>query len=113
MGDIFFVIRMCVYTTLIVLVMQIKIGSTTLEEKVTDWTHRSEFSVVVRELAEGAVSFLGVGYNRAIQNINSSFSRNHSSDQIPGQRLQKKIEKTKSFLKEQFSESEEDTELDN
>lgn len=105
MGDIFFVLRMAVYTTLIILVMQIKVGPTTLEEKVTDWTHRSEFSMVVREVAEGAVSFLGIGYNRAVQNINSSFSKYHSSDQIPGQRLKKKMEKVKTFFKETFDDS--------
>ena len=107
MGDIFFVIRMAVYTVILVIVMQVKIGPTTLEEKVIQFTHNSSFSENIQNIAEGAVKILGIAYNKTVQNVDTAFSKNHIKENIPGRRLEKTFSKTKNILRETFGAEEE------
>ena len=112
MGDIFFIIRMAVYTVVLVIVMQVKIGPTTIEEKVIDFTHNSSFSETIQKVAEGAVRIIGIGYNKTVQNVESAFSKNHLKENIPGQRLKETLGSTKSTLREIFGAEEEEVVTD-
>ncbi|MCB0377150.1 MAG: hypothetical protein KDD33_01530 [Bdellovibrionales bacterium] len=98
MADVLFILRMAIYTFFIVLFMQVKVGPSTLEQKVIDFTHRSQFSSVIQEIAEGVVTFLGTNYNKVYRQITSEFARQHSADQIPGKRLQSKWQKIQESL---------------
>lgn len=107
MGDLFFIVRMGIYTVFIVLLMQVKIGPQTVEERVVDFTHRSQFSNVIQDVAQGAVTFLGAQYNKLAGHVNTSFTRQHSSDQIPGKRLQSQLNKLKSSVRSRWDEGKE------
>ena len=95
MGDLFFIARMSVYTVFIVLFMQVKIGSGTIEDRVIQFTHQSQFASLIKDYAGGAVTFIGNQYNRLVRDVDTRFTRKHSDDQIPGKRLQAKLKKIK------------------
>lgn len=104
MGDLFFIIRMSIYTVIIVLVMQIKIGTQTVEDRVINFTHRSQFSSVIQEFAQGAVTFIGIQYNTVASKVSSQFIKQHSREQRPGQRLKAKLERLKSSIRNRVSD---------
>ena len=99
MGDLFFIIRMGLYTVIIVLIMQIKIGPQTVEQKVVNFTHKSQFSAVIQEFAQGAVAFLGVQYNNISGKVSTQFFRNHGQEQTPGSRLESKLNSFKNSIR--------------
>ena len=107
MGDIFFILRMAVYTVIIVLIMQVKIGPQTVEDRVIDFTHRSQFSSVIQNFAQGAVTFIGHQYNNLTGKVNTKFFKQHAKDQVPGQRLKNKMNDWKESFKNNFKEHEE------
>ena len=55
MGDMFFVAKCFALTLFVVIVLQIKVGSQTLESHTVDWIHRSGFIHQLQDVAEGAV----------------------------------------------------------
>jgi len=102
MGDFFFVIKMAVYTFIIVIIMQVKVGSTTLENRVIELTHRSEVGQSLQKVAESAAAFIGIQYRRVAAHFKGRYFERNSSSQIPGQRLREKFkswrEKTQEAL---------------
>jgi hypothetical protein len=63
MDDFFFVVKCVVATLLIVFVMQIRIGTVTLEQKSMAWVHESAVADELRAVAEGAVKVSREGYD--------------------------------------------------
>lgn len=59
MGDLFFFIKMLVYTFVLCLVLQARIAGVSLEERLKNITHRSELASEARLVAEGALRFIG------------------------------------------------------
>ena len=108
MGDLFFLIKMSIYTVIIVIAMQVKIGPTTIEQKVIEFTHHSQLAGNLQQVAQGAASFIGVQYNRVIGHVNSKYIKQHSRDQIPGERLKAKIEDIKASLKRNWKTKKEE-----
>lgn len=99
MGDLFFILKMTVYTLIIVVVMQVKIGTTTIEQKVIAFTHQSQLAGALQGVAQGAATFVGDQFKAIKSQINSKYIDQHSDDQIPGQRLKSKMEDIKKSLK--------------
>ncbi len=106
MGDLLFMIKMVIYTFLIVMVMQIKVGNTTLEEKVIHMTHESKMAHLFQTTAQSAATFAGQQLNRWTGSLNSNFINKHKASQIPGQRLTEKYKEMKESLREHWEESE-------
>ncbi|MCJ8277124.1 MAG: hypothetical protein HRT44_03240 [Bdellovibrionales bacterium] len=104
MGDLFFIMRMSIYTLIIVLIMQIKIGPKTVEERVIQFTHKSQFAGVIQEVAEGAVAFLGVQYNNVAGKVSTEFFKTHGQEQAPGKRLQSKLQSLKNSLRSRLND---------
>lgn len=102
MGDLFFVIKMCIYTLVIVVLMQVKIGPTTIEQKVIEITHQSQLAGVLQGVAQGAAAFIGDQYKAMRGQVNSQFIEQHSASQIPGERLKAKVEEIKKSLKKDW-----------
>lgn len=107
MGDILFVLRMAVYTVIVVLIMQVKIGPQTVEDRVIEFTHKSQFSSVIQNFAQGAVTFIGNQYNNLTGKVNSKFFKQHSKDQVPGHRLKAKMNQWKDSFENNFKEHKE------
>lgn len=55
MGDLFFVAKCFAVTLFVVVVLQIKVGSQTLESHTVDWIHSSGFVRTLQDVAEGAI----------------------------------------------------------
>lgn len=108
MGDLLFLLKMTVYTVVIVILMQVKIGPTTLEQKVIEWTHHSQLAGVLQNVASGATTFVGVQYRNLTGHVKSRFVERNSASQIPGQRLKVKISEIKKSLNENWNEAKEE-----
>ncbi len=102
MGDIFFVIRMSIYTVIMIIILQVKVGPTTLEEKLYQFTHQSQLAGAIQGVAQGAARFVGLQYNNLTGHVKSRFVEQHSSTQRPGDRLESKIEELKNSLNKQW-----------
>ncbi|MES2962370.1 MAG: hypothetical protein V4760_00675 [Bdellovibrionota bacterium] len=55
MGDLVFVVKTLVITVALVVLMQIKVGSRTVEQHSLAWIHQSVFVEQLQEVAAGAV----------------------------------------------------------
>ena len=106
MGDLFFIIKMAIYTFIIVVIMQVKVGSTTLETKVIELTHRSEVGQSMQKVAESGAEFVAIQYRKLASHFQSRYFERNSSSQIPGQRLREKFKSWKERTQENL-ESEE------
>ena len=102
MGDIFFILRMAFYTLVLVIIMQVKIGPTTLEQKVIQLTHNSQAAGVIQGVAQGAVAFIGVQYNQATKHLKSQFIKDHGANNQPGTRLQEKLSELKESINKKW-----------
>ncbi len=105
MGDLFFIIKMAIYTFIIVIIMQIKVGTTTLESRVIELTHRSEVGQSLQKVAESAAAVIGIQYRKVASHFKGRYFERNSSSQIPGQRLREKFkswqEKTQETLEQE------------
>lgn len=110
MGDIIFVIKMIVYTLVLIILLQVKIGPTTLEQKLYEFTHQSQMAGVAQSMAQGAARFIGVQYNNLTGHIKSDFINQHGSAQRPGERLQNKIIELKESINKNWKEHSQKTE---
>ncbi len=104
MGDLFFILKMMIYTLVLVVILQVKVGSTTLEQKLQSITHQSQLAGAVQGVAQGAATFIGVQYNKLAGKINSKYIEKHSSSNRPGSRLKNKFQELKESLNEKWEE---------
>ena len=59
MGDLFFFVKMMVYTFILCLLMQARIAGVSIEERFQKVTYESELAAQARAVAEGALRFVG------------------------------------------------------
>ena len=105
MGDLFFVIKMSIYTLVLIIILQVKVGPTTLEQKLYNVTHQSELAGVIQGVAQGAAHFIGVQYNHLAGRVkNTKFLKQHSSTHRPGDRLKNKFEELKTSINQKWEE---------
>ena len=62
MGEVFFVIKTMVITIVVVMLLQIKIGSRTIEQSSMVWIHESAVVESLRGVADGAVKIISKGF---------------------------------------------------
>lgn len=81
MGDFFFVIKTLLLTIVIVMLLQIKIGPTTLEQKSLNWMRESNAVHALRGVAEGATVAIdeGVAWVSKLVRSESASSRREES----------------------------------
>lgn len=102
MGDIFFAIRMLVVTIVIAVLMQIKIGDMTLETHAHSWVQSSSAVESLREIAQGGVRMIRVGYKTVVNLIDAKVGAGFNRDQMAGSRsLSLGLERSAAFEKEQ------------
>ena len=87
MADMFFMLRMVVFTFIIVVIMQIKIGPATLEQHSQEWLHSSSMVTSLQGVAEGAVKVLTQGYKSAANALDINISKVFRKEELPGGRL--------------------------
>ena len=101
MGDILFFLKMIVFTVIFILMMQIKLGPTTLEQKTLHWIHHSSVLKPAQDVAQGAVLALKSFWNETLSHIDTRVKKTFNSDQAPGNRsLGIELKRSKAYLKE-------------
>ena len=99
MGDIFFFVKMIVMAAFFILVMQIRIGQQTIEERSMVWLKESSMVVPLQEVADGGVVALSKVWDHVVNNTGDLFN----SENIPGKRtLGIKLERSKAYVREQL-----------
>ena len=81
MSEIFFVIKSFIISGLLVLAMQVRVGSTTIEESVDAGFRSSPFSMWVQSVAQGGALALKNGYGRVKEFVIEKTSASHGSEQ--------------------------------
>lgn len=101
MGDIFFFLKMIVFTVVFILMMQIKIGPTTLEQKALNWIHTTSIMEPVHDVAQGGVIALKSLWSDVIGSIDSNVKKTFNSDNVPGNRsLGIELKRSQAYLKQ-------------
>lgn len=106
MGDLFFLLRMTVYTLIFVMIMQVKIGETTLEQRVIEVTHHSQMAGLLQGVAQGAATFIGNQYDRFTGHFHSKYIEQHSKSQRPGHRLKAQLRELKKSINKKWEKVE-------
>lgn len=107
MGDIFFFIKMVVMTFFFVLLLQIRIGQFTLEERSLQWVKKSELIAPMEEVAQGGVVIIKRIWSEVIGRMGNNVSEAFNRENLPGHRkLIPKIERSKRYLNEQLEKAE-------
>jgi len=99
MGSIFFFIKTFIITLVVVFLMQIRIGTSTLEEHAMFFIHDSPMVEPLQEVAEGTTALIRDVLNSLTKNINTDFSRSLRSENIPGSReLKFQFDRSREFV---------------
>lgn len=102
MGDIIFVIKTLVVTVALVVVMQIKVGPQTIEQRALAWIHHSVAVEQLQEVAAGAVKAgrKGVAMAASALGIKTSIAREEQTI------LGLKVKRSEAYYKQQDEELE-------
>lgn len=106
MGDLFFVLKMTIFTVIIVMIMQIKVGSSTLEHKIINLTHESKFAEVTQHVAQNAATFLGNQYTNLTGLISGKFPKFQQTRTQSKDRLKTKLQEIKDSINSEWIEEE-------
>ncbi len=102
MADLFFIIRIMLTTVVIVILMQIKIGSFTLEDHAAEWARQSRIVEALRGVSAGAVKALTEGYKSLTSMLDAKVETSLNKAQVAGSRsLDLAFEHSQAFVEEQ------------
>mgnify|MGYP006908292115 CR=1 FL=1 len=117
MRELFFIFKSLALTIAIVIVFQIKVGETNLEQKTMLWVQSSPLVAPLQEVADGGLKVLRETWKKLFGQINSKFFQSVDSENTPGKRslglqlersrqyLSKQTEKAKQYSKQKAEES--------
>jgi hypothetical protein len=98
-GDTFFIIKMLIFTTIMVVLLQIKIGDYTLEQKSMIFISQSELMIPVNEVAHGGVVAIKHGFNHVVNMFSSKAKGVFNKENLPGHRsIGLQLRRSKEFL---------------
>ena len=80
MSEIFFVAKALVISMIVIMLMQIKIGQNTIEQRSLEWMRESVAVQALRGVAESAVTVFGLGYDWVKKQIERSDMVKNSHD---------------------------------
>ena len=107
MGEIFFVIKTFVITLVVVLLLQIKIGPQTIDEKIHASIQASQLAAPLEETVKGGVLMLEHGYRKLISLFNHSLKEKINQENAPGNRFN--MPEIKRYSKEVSEKVEQET----
>lgn len=97
-----FVAKTLAVTLVLVVLLQIRIGETTLEQKAMFFIHDSPIVEPLREVADGSVRAIRNGFRGFLDQLGQKGKSLWSSEDQPGKRsLGIQIERSQAYLKEQ------------
>ena len=93
-------------TFFIVVMLQIKIGPMTLEERAIQWVQGSSIIEPVELAAKGAVKMIQEAWKGSLGKMNSDFFKSLNKENIPGYRsIGVDLERSKSYLKDKAEQA--------
>lgn len=102
MFQILFFIKTVFLTFVVVFLLQIKIGESTLEQKAFHFIQSSRILEPLRETSSHAVTFLRIQSRKVSSLFSTRINESWSASQIPGQRhLGLSLERSRQFLESQ------------
>jgi hypothetical protein len=101
-SEIFFVLKSFFVAAVLLIMLQVKVGPTTLEEKATIWLSDSPFAHTLREVAQGGVIVIGKMVKKVSVLMSDEFAQQLRKENVPGHReLKFGFERSKKYLNEQ------------
>jgi hypothetical protein len=108
MSDIFFFLRVMAITLVVVLLMQIRLGSSTIEDHALNFITSSTITKPIDDVAAGAVKLIRNTWSKFTRSINTSFSNAMRSDNQPGSRnLGLTMQRSQEYVKEKAAKTNE------
>jgi hypothetical protein len=80
MSELFFVIKVFLFTVVVMAVMQIKVGEQSLEQRSSHWLRTSSLVDVLNSVSVGASKALNDGYHYIKNSMNAKLGFNDSKD---------------------------------
>ncbi len=102
MSELFFIVKSIFLTLVVIILFQVKIGETTLEEKTIYWAQQSSVLQPLHEVAHGGVKVLRESWKVFFGNLNSKFFSSLNTSNMPGKRdLNLSLKRSEAFLRDQ------------
>tara|TARA_B100000749_G_scaffold280893_1_gene280413 strand:+ start:14237 stop:14719 length:483 start_codon:yes stop_codon:yes gene_type:complete len=100
-GDILFFIKTIVMTLVVVVLLQVKIGEFTLEQRATQWARQSSVAKPIQDVAHGGLLALRDGWRHFYSLFSGEVQKVIGSDEAPGKRnLGITFERSKKYFEE-------------
>lgn len=101
MTDFFFLIRISIWTVIVVTLMQVKVGPLTLEQKGYQFLAESSYGLEVRRTAEAVYKTLQIGFSKFGSLVATESAEQISKANLPGYRLPDvKLERSQKYLQD-------------
>lgn len=102
MSDILFFIKTLFITFIFIVVLQVKVGDLTLEQRAAHWARTSEVMEPVKQAARGGVVVIHQTWNRLTSHLGDKAQAVFKSEDSPGRRhLKFQLDRSTKYLKEQ------------
>ncbi len=112
MGDIIFFVKSLVFTFIVIVLLQIKVGETTLEEKSASLVKNSSAGLYLSEVAQGGLKVLSDMYGSVLGKIDKKVGRHFNSEKLPGRRkILGALERSQTYVKEEYEKKEREEQL--
>lgn len=96
-----FFIKSLLFTFLLVILLQIRVGDFTLEERATLWAQKSVLIQPLELVAQGATKVVRDSWRRVTGNINTRFWQSVSNHNQPGaRRLVPELKRSQEYIEE-------------
>lgn len=105
MSELFFVIKTFLFTIVIVLMMQIKIGDSTIEQSSHSFIQKSAITGWLQEAAAGGIVLIQRGAAQASGFLRDHFGKGQEEAKKVGGRLKFEFERSKEALSSQAKEA--------
>ena len=101
MGEIFFSLKMGFLTFVIVMLMQIQIGTQTVEQHSLNWIRTSSITGQLQEVADGGIMALRQMFSFMTKNMNADFFKNFDKEnQVGFRHLKTSLTRSGAYIEE-------------
>ncbi|MEZ4873476.1 MAG: hypothetical protein R2827_14800 [Bdellovibrionales bacterium] len=105
-GDFLFFLKTLIMTFIVILVLQIKVGELTLEQKAAHWARQSSLVEPIQEVAHGGLLIVRDGWRKLYGLLSGEAQEIFKSEEAPGNRsLGITLERSKEYFKEKASKA--------
>ena len=101
MSELFLIAKAMFLTVVVVIVLQVKVGDYTLEEKAKIYALNSPMAEPLMEVAKGGAKVITHGWGKLLSLMGNNISDFFNGDRTPGKRsLQLDLDRSKKYLEE-------------